>query len=260
MKCLILQITLGFFMLAHGQDYFEYQRVFNRIDEDVLKEKYSVAIQRLDSIYTQYHFIYARHCIKALQVCCKANDSVRANKFLAKCFRQGVPLWVIRVNELTRRSLHYTSTQNTIRAYDSLRAVYKSSINKDVARQIDSLLERDQRLTDKVNSALFPFGIRSYTRWRRNNSREFEKIRQIIRTHGFPGERLIGLPSYYEDSSYAAANIIFYGPHLFDSRTFTMLLHCYSHPRESMDELLLKSVRNGYVGIRKDKNRYTLLQ
>jgi hypothetical protein len=248
MKCFILQITLCFSPWVHAQDYFEYQRVFNRIDGDILNEKYDNAIQRLDSIYDRYEFIYAKHCIKALQICCKADDSIRADKFLEKCFRQGVPLWLIRVNDLTSKTLKYSTTRHTFRAYDSLRAVYTSSINQELARQIDSLIEIDQGLTNKVNNAFFPFRVTyHYIKWRRNNTKEFKLIHEIIKKYGFPGERLIGLSSYYEDSSKAAANMIFYGPHPVETRTFTMLLHCYSSPRENMNELLLNSARNGYM-------------
>jgi len=40
-----------------GQDYIEYYRTFNRIDEDILSQNYTVAIERLDSIYSKYDFI-----------------------------------------------------------------------------------------------------------------------------------------------------------------------------------------------------------
>lgn len=48
---------------SFGQDYIEYQRTFNRIDEDVISQNYNLAIKRLDSIYTNFEFIYAKHCI-----------------------------------------------------------------------------------------------------------------------------------------------------------------------------------------------------
>ncbi len=155
MKYVLILVACCFALSSKGQDYFEYQRIFNRIDEDLLKENYPAAIQRLDSVYTTYDFIYARHCIKALQICCVAKDSLRADKFLAKCFRQGIPLWIIRTNELTSRSLTYSLTSHTVKAYDSLRAAHRLSINLDLARQIDTLIEIDQSRTDKVNNAFF---------------------------------------------------------------------------------------------------------
>jgi hypothetical protein len=97
----VKQLTLCFWLLilsspSFGQDYIEYHRTFHRIDEDVLARNYPLAIDRLDSIYANYDFIYAKHCFKALQICITANDSIKADKWLTKSFQQGIPLWMIR--------------------------------------------------------------------------------------------------------------------------------------------------------------------
>ena len=94
-----LTIWLLFLFLtsnSFGQDYIKYQRIFNKIDEDVLSLNYKLAIERLDSIYSNFEFIYAKHCMKALQICVSANDSINAEKWLTKCFKQGIPIWIIR--------------------------------------------------------------------------------------------------------------------------------------------------------------------
>ena len=82
-----------------AQDYIQYHKTFNKIDEDILSENYTRAIERLDSIYENYNFIFAQHCMKALQICCITNDSTRASRWLEKCFKQGIPLWTVRTNE-----------------------------------------------------------------------------------------------------------------------------------------------------------------
>lgn len=233
-----------------GQNYIDYQRIFNRIDEDVLSAKYTLALQRLDSIYSTYDFIYARHCIKALQICCKANDSNRAALFLAKCFRQGVPMWVVRNHELMRRSLHYSTTKHIVTGYDSLHEAYKASINLVLARQVDSLFEIDQRRTRRVNDGfiLFRYTI-YYPQWRHNNRRQFETIATIMDKYGLPGERLVGLPSSIDDSSVSARNILFYGPNLFDYRAYFMLIHYYSNPRRDINDRLYRNILNGNIPV-----------
>jgi len=40
-----------------AQDYIQYHKTFNKIDEDILSENYTRAIERLDSIYENYDFI-----------------------------------------------------------------------------------------------------------------------------------------------------------------------------------------------------------
>ena len=248
MKTLILFFNLIIAASIHGQSYFEYQRVFNRIDEDILAKNYLMATLRLDSIENTYKFIYARHCIKALQICCANNDSFNSKKWLLRSFKQGVPLWIIRTNELTRKSLNYYTTQYSIQKFDSFDRIYKNSINHKIVRRIDSLLLSDQEYTAKVNDGFFLFRHTLYgLQWLKNNKRQFKEIDDIIDKYGFPGERLIGLPSGYNDSASLVKNTIFYGPDISDTRTYIMLIHYFSNPRKDINDKLLKNVINGYL-------------
>lgn len=250
MKFIFLQILFFLSYNLFAQSYIEYQRTFNRIDEDIFNENYNGATERLDSIYSEYDFIYAKHCIKALQVCCKVNDSLRADSWLSKCFKQGIPLWIIRTDILTSKSLEYFATQNTIQSFDSLRSIYKSSINLIIAKQIDSLLTIDQEFTKKVNEGFPPFRYTSYNlQWKQNNKKQFDIINQITNNYGFPGEKLIGVPSYLEDSSRAAKYIANHGLDLNDYRAYLMLIHYFSNPRESINEKLYENVINGYLPV-----------
>lgn len=249
-SALILLFALALAFTLSSQDYVTYQRTFNRIDEDVLDSNYTLALQRLDSIYHTYDFIYAKHCIKALQICCKANDSNRAALFLAKCFRQGVPLWIVRDNLLMRKSMAYSTTRYAISRYDSLRQVYRSSINLVLAGQIDSLFKIDQKRTGRINNAFIPLRYTIYyARWRHNNNKQFRALNEIIDKYGFPGERLIGIPPYYEDSSVSAKNIRIYGPDVSDFRAYFMLIHYYSNPGRDINDKLYTNVLSGYLPV-----------
>lgn len=211
-----------------GQDYIEYHRTFNRIDEDVLFQNYTLAIERLDSIYSNYDFIYAKHCIKALQICITTNDSIKADKWLEKCFKQGIPVWIIRTNEITNKSLTYSTTQKTLNNFDSLHSIYLSSIDTNLREKIDSILTIDQKYTRKVNDGFVLFIPFYWLQWGINNKRQFKQLKQIIETYGYPEEKLIGLPNI-QDSVAFAKHFTFWGPsELRDSRVQIMLQHCYS--------------------------------
>lgn len=229
MKRLKISILLLFLInQLQGQDYVYYHSLFNRIDEDVLSENYATAIQRLDSIYSKYNFIYAKHCIKALQICVTSNDSLRADKWLEKCFKHGIPVWMIRTNEITNKSLKYPTTQKTISKFDSLHAVYQASVNIKLRNKIDSLIIIDQKYTRKVNDGFVLFKPFYWLQWVINNKRQFYLLKLIIQTYGYPEERLIGL-SNIQDSVAFAKHFTFWGPsELRDSRVQIMLQHCYS--------------------------------
>jgi len=226
-----LKLWILFLFLTNqlvGQEYIEYYRTFNRIDEDVLSQNYHVAIERLDSIYSNYDFIYAKHCIKALQICITANDSIKAAKWLEKCFKQGVPVWIIRNNGITTKSLTYASTDKTLNHFDSLHSIYKASIDTNLQKKIVSLLTIDQKHTQKVNDGFILFIPFYWLRWGINNHHQLKELKQIIETYGYPEEKVIGL-SFIQDSVAFAKHLSFWGPsELRDARMQIMLQHCFS--------------------------------
>ena len=229
-----------------GQNYIEYQRIINRIDENVLNEEYFIAIERLDSLSKNFNFIFARHCFKALQICCKSGDSINANKWLEKSFIQGVPIWMIKTNDLTKNVFNYSTTQYTIEQYDSLHNIYTKSINHDLRNMIDSLFEIDQQFTTKVNNGFILFRHTYYgILWLKNNKKQFKILIDLIDKYGYPGERLIGLPKCIEDSSQSVEFLNFYGPILRETDAYIMLIHYYSNPRPDINSKLLENVKLG---------------
>lgn len=249
MKRLFIFLLFVFLInMAWGQNYIDYHRVFNRIDEDVLSENYHLAIERLDSIYVAYEFIYAKHCIKALQICITANDSINVNKWLDKSFKQGIPMWIIRTNEITNKSLSYSTTQKTLNNFDSLHSIYKASIDTNLRKKIDSLLTIDQKYTQKVNDGFVLFIPFYWLQWRIKNKRQFRILKEIIKTYGYPEEKLIGF-SFIEDSVAFASHFMFWGPsELRDATVQIMLQHCYStwHKIDfDFKETLYKNLCNG---------------
>lgn len=230
------------------QDYVEYQKIFNRIDNDILSNNMDLSLLRLDTIESNYSFIFAQHCIKGLQISCIQNDDGRTNTWLKKCFLQGVPLWIIRNNGITSKVFRDTNTAETIGQYDNLHNIYNSRINRTIAKTIDSLYEIDQHKTHKVNDGFFLFRRTLYgLQWLTNNKRQFSIIKDITGKYGFPGEQLIGLPGYYQDSARYHSNLINQGPLLSDFRSYIMLIHYYSTPREDINEMLLGNLRSGYI-------------
>lgn len=250
MRCFYYCLLQLFLCLNYfGQNYFDYQRIFNRIDEDVELNRLDVAAVRLDSVYQQYDFIYARHCIKALQICAGIQDSSRAEKWLQQSFKQGVPLWMIRTNELTDKVLLYHNSKKVLEDYDSLRAYYFNSINDSIAHIIDSLLATDQRLTEKVNDGfIVSRGYNYLFCWKKNNKKSFAAIYEIMQQRHFPGERLIGLPSELQDSVQAYKHYKRYGPgSVLDHRAYTMLIHYFSNKRDTIDNILYENISTGYL-------------
>jgi hypothetical protein len=229
-----------------AEDYFAYQHLINRIDGDILVNNYPVAIQRLDSLYENYDFIYTKHCFKALQICSLSADSVNALKWLEKSMEQGVPLWMLQNNELTKLVFNFSESQQLVDSYDRLRMVYQRSIREDIRTTIDSLYELDQKYTQGVNDGFILLRFTTYyMRWLKNNKRQFETIKVITETYGFPGEKLIGLPSYVADSLQMSKRFNAQGPLLGETNAYIMLIHYFSNPRLDMNNELIQSIKSG---------------
>lgn len=250
LKSIILIILLNP-IFCSAQNYVQYQRTFNSIDEDVLDSQYSKALYKLDTIDKNYQFVYAKHCVKALQISVISNDSIRAQTWLSRCFKQGVPLWFLRENDLTNIALSYSTCLSTISNCDSLINIYNQNINFKLRKTIDSLLVIDQKYTQRMNNGFFILRYSIYyLQWRHYNKKQYKFIRQLINKYGFPDERLIGLP-ILEDSAKYAKHLHFWGPsEIRNASVQIMLQHCYSTSHKidtGFINLLKLNQINGYT-------------
>ncbi len=229
-----------------AQDYFAYQRICNRADNDIQANDLPTAAQRYDSLYNNYQFIYGFHSFKALQVACKLQDEVRISKWLTKCITQGIPLWMVRANDITNPVLSNNYTHAIIQSYDSLHHIHLSNIDTALAKRMLVMIEKDQRRTDKVNNGFFLFKVVYYPRWLHNNKKELRTLINITDSFGYPGEKLCGLPPELTDSTAGYAMFRRSGPKCI-KHTYaqTMLMHAYSNPRRDIQNRLLKNVASG---------------
>lgn len=238
---------LFFPLITFGQNYIDYQKIINRVDNDICTNQLESAILRLDTVYEVYPFIYAKHCYKALQISCQLKDSIEVDKWLKKSFIQGIPFWIVQEDTLLKSVFDYENCKESLHEYDSLRKIYLGKVNVPLRKTVDSLIEIDQRLTHQVNDG---FILLRYTyhlyRWLNNNKRQLEIIKQLTASFGFPGEQLIGLPMQCEDSVKFQPNTS-PGILLQETNTYIMLIHCFSNPRPDFNELLIAEVKKGNI-------------
>ncbi len=248
LSCFVILIALFSYTKTEAKDYFQYHELVNSLDEHIILERYSDAIPVLDSIYRNFNFIYARHSIKALQICLRVRDEERSSLWLQKSILGGVPLWYLKHLPSIRSIQEFEKCRIVLSNYDSLHQVYLKRINRKLADYIDSLFEIDQIRTNRVNDGIIPLRYTVYgLQWLHNNKKQWKLIQQVMTTYGFPGEQLIGLPKYYEDTSIAYRNGIIRFTQLDAYQVYFMLLHCYSHKEKSMNEQLIQAVKSGMM-------------
>lgn len=234
-------------LITFGQNYIDYQKTINRVDNDICANQLESALLRLDSVHELYSFIYAKHCYKALQISCKLKDSSEIDKWLTKSFVQGIPFWIVQEDSILKTVFAFDNCKETLLEYDSLRKIYLGKVNVPLRITVDSLIEIDQRLTHQVNDG---FILLRYTfhlyRWLKNNKRQLEIIKQLTANFGFPGEQLIGLPNHCENPIKFQPNMSL-GMLLQETNTYIMLIHCFSNPRPDLNELLIAEVKKGNI-------------
>lgn len=251
MRRLLIILCIGLCNIVHAQDYINYNRINNRADECILRGDYKNAAVKLDSLYNGYSFMYARHCFKALQIACVRNDTAGVYKWLTKCFLQGVPVWMVRINAIATQAQYYPRSQNIINNYDSLYKIYQSRINLPLARTIDKMFIYDQKLTDRVNNGFWLWKVYDYPHWLHNNKKQYRKVQSFIKQYGYPGEKLIGLP---EDEGDSAKHYKWYARRghttILRIELQYMMQHCYSNPRKDIRAALLEQVTLGNLEAR----------
>ena len=245
LKILIIPLLFLFFNV-NAQNYYRYQRIINSIDEDIISNNLKSALAKADILYNDYDFIYARHCIKALQISCELNDTLKAEIWLKKSFLQGVPKWIIYHNEITKKATTYKNTQQVLLDYSVLHQQHLSKLNLSVRKTVDSLRILDKKYTEKVNSHKNILKLIIYNlQWRRNSKKQVKVLKPLIAKYGFPGEKLIG----FVDTIYNSSNLRKGQWHSYidKSNAEVMLTHYFSIRRKDLNKLLLPNVKSGYL-------------
>lgn len=248
MKVLTLLFCMALQSGLSAADYFQYGKQLNRIDELLIRKQLPETLPLLDSLRKDYSFIFARHCIKALQICNALNDESRTNYWLQRSILAGIPGWYFRQLPTIKSVFRYESNRKILSQFDSLHQVYLSRVNRKLSKYIDSLFVIDQFRTDRVNNGTPVLRYTIYgLQWLHNNKKQFKLFEQLIHTYGYPGERLIGLTEAYDDSGVFFRNGIFRFTQFDEHRMYYMFIHCYSSKRRSLDPYFMEAVRNGFL-------------
>lgn len=204
--------------------------------------------QTLDSIDLRYRFIFARHCIKGLQVSMQCADSVRAARWFQICLVHGVPQWMLRNNFITRNAYQFHAVRYASLKEDSFHQIYISGIDTNLASQLNRIFKTDQLRTNRINNGTWILRWNVYAlQWLHHNKKQAKWIKKETIANGFPGEKRAGIPPWYFDSAKAYSNIHGYGPFVQDYRAYYMLIHYFSGHVRDMNQVLQPQVSTGFL-------------
>ena len=203
-----------------------------------IKNDFQSAVTSYQLAFENFDCPFARDCYNAIELSVIADDTSRLNYFLEKAVVQGIRTEDLRKSGRLDRYLNTHFYKNLLEKEDSLLAIYSARVNWEIREEICQMFSDDQEIRKRYYDAWFFKRYKIGKEWEALNAKQVERLIQITETYGFPGERLIGLDRNDMHPKIRTQNYSAGMP-------IVILIHHFSQPNQSHDELLIKEVRMG---------------
>ncbi|MEN8788640.1 MAG: hypothetical protein ABF295_03915, partial [Flavobacteriaceae bacterium] len=189
--------TILFFHSVFGQgqqDYGSYHQQVFVAEKLINQERFADALRFYDTLIDTHNFVFLRDYKVATQLALKLNQMDKARNFLRQGVLGGWTMKQIRKNKFLdplRRDQGFKAIKKD---YSQLRAEYKAGLNASLRKRVKKMASRDQW---KAFGALFTFSAKAQDRYAErkfapHSERQMAELDEILKSHGYPGEQLIG--------------------------------------------------------------------
>lgn len=222
-----------------SQNYDSYYIKLHEAKQLILSDSSARSLQKYYQLSLDFDFMFARDVYHAIQLSAQTNDTSLAKHFILRAIQQGVPIKMIKEEQMLSNLLTEKHWSTIMIRHDSLRAVYDGKINRTIREEINSMFVEDQAIRQKYY-AWYNLPIKYFInkKWKALNQKQAQRILEITNEYGFPGEKLIGIdelqmhPKINEERLCAGMPIV-------------LLLHYYSDPRPSFNHILFPEIKKG---------------
>ncbi|WP_020536740.1 hypothetical protein [Lewinella cohaerens] len=237
---LILQIAFVFVpVLSIAQDYIDYYSSINDAKRRVLEGEYDTALVIYKQTFETFEFEYARDCVNAAEVAAFLNEHESTNYFLECSLRIGVPLTFFEEKEKYEEFRKTDYWIQLVVASAMLHREYLGAIDSTLRAEINEMFREDQSIRSSYykwwNFLWRPLIAK---KWKALNKRQVNRLVEITKEQGFPGEKLIGIDveEYHPkiDGNQCSAGM-----------PIVILLHHYSQPNASHYSLFKEQIALG---------------
>lgn len=206
-------------------NYIIYHGEFSQVEEFVSNEEFIEAESKLDTLFGNYEVKFAKDYLIAAQICILNGHKDKGLEFIRNTLKMGVKLdclksLILFKNKITQ--LEWSQIENEV---SQLRKEYLKNIDLKLYQEFHKRYqeEQDAKLSERYKSTVYY---------------NFNRIKEIIESSGFPGETLIGI-----DNQTLAKSISDCG--CGNSTTIVTLLH-YDYPiSEIGEEKLISEIEKG---------------
>lgn len=235
-------LLIGYLYLVginlYSQCTLEYYNKINEAKVAVLENDIESAMVLYEEVFKNTNYPFARDCYHAVELAIMANDTIKLSYFLRKAITVGIKIEDIeeagKVNSYLDRPFYHAIKVEE----DSLMQIYTSRINWDIREEVNQLFLEDQKIREEYYSANFLKRKKIGKKWEELNARQVDRLIEITKEYGFPGEKLIGLDRTEMHPKIRTKNYSAGMP-------IVIFIHHFSQPNPSYDELLLAEVEKG---------------
>ena len=175
-------------------NYLGYHSQIIECERLIVEGKYSSAIDKFETLFDQFSFLFLRDIKVAAELSAYAKDYRSVLKFTRLGIKAGWTLKRIKKNDYIQSLTEYPEWSKVLAEYETLHKIYLSGLNSQVKEQVHEMFKKDQK---KALGALFRIGQKSKRRYSEkkfapHSEQQLQQLEQIINEYGYPGERLIG--------------------------------------------------------------------
>lgn len=236
MKLLILFCL--FTHLIFSQDYSNYYKGINRARISVAEGNAENSINSYYTTFENYDFGFARDCYNAIEIAVFAKDTIKLEYFIRRALKQGIDYQLILKIENLYEFHNSEFLKKIEREKDSLSTIYSKSINWEIRKEINEMFAADQAIRERYYNSILFKRHKIGKEWEDLNESQVERIIEITKNNGFPGERLIGIDNKEMHSKISDHN-------LSTGMPIVILIHHYSQPNKSYSSILFEQIKLG---------------
>ncbi len=177
-----------------NDDYTLYHQKTIVAEKLIGQERFADALKFYDTLIGSHDYVFLRDFKIATQLALSVGQDKKAASYLRQAVLGGWKMKEIRKNKFLDPLQATDEFKHLSREYKSLRATYEASLDAGLRKRVKKMASSDQ---SKAFGALFTFSSTAQDRYAENkfaphSEKQMAELKEILKVHGYPGERLIG--------------------------------------------------------------------
>ena len=176
------------------QSFIKYHEQVNKAETLLGEEKFKEALAEYEKIIDSYDFVFLREYKIVSQLALHLGEEETAFHYIQKGISSGWEFKELKRNEFLKPLHRLSQWKSLARDYEKLHKEYLDGLNHSIKDEVEVMFKRDQAM---ALGALLRFGDKAQVKYAEkkfapHSEVQMEKLIQLLETHGYPGEQLIG--------------------------------------------------------------------